>query len=118
MALNIDIAPTLLGLTGLEPSASMQGKSVLPLARGESLEWRTEFFYEHLFEHPRLPKMEGVRTDDWKYIRYVDSDPLIEELYDLRRDPQELANLAGRKSWEPVLIRLRESWAEWREKAR
>jgi len=117
LALNIDIAPTLLALAGLEPSASMQGKSVLPLARGESPGWRTEFFYEHLFEHPRLPRMEGVRTEEWKYIRYVDSDPLIEELYDLRVDPQELDNLAGRRSWEPVLARLRRSWSEWTERA-
>jgi arylsulfatase A-like enzyme len=118
MALNIDIAPTLLALAGLDPSASMQGKSLLPLARGESPEWRTEFFYEHLFEHPRLPKMEGVRTDDWKYIRYLDTDPPVEELYDLRVDPQELDNLAGRPSWEPDLARLRQSWSEWTERAR
>jgi len=118
MALNIDIAPTLLELTGLEPSASMQGESLVPLVRGEGPEWRTEFFYEHLFEHPRLPKMEGVRTEEWKYIRYVDEDPAIEELYDLGRDPQELENLAGRKEWEPVQTRLRQSWAEWRERAR
>jgi arylsulfatase A-like enzyme len=118
MALNIDIAPTLLELAGLEPSASMQGESLVPLVRGEGPEWRTDFFYEHLFEHPRLPKMEGVRTEEWKYIRYVDERPVIEELYDLGRDPQELENLAGRKEWEPVLTRLRQSWAEWQERAR
>jgi len=118
MALNIDIAPTLLTLGGLEPSASMQGQSLLPLVRGETPVWREDFFYEHLFEHPRLPKMEGVRTEEWKYIRYVDEDPAIEELYDLRRDPQELENLAGRAEWEPVLARLRQSWSEWQKKAR
>ena len=118
MALNIDIAPTLLAFAGLDPSASMQGKSLLPLVRGATPEWRTDFLYEHLFEHPRLPKMEGVRTEEWKYIRYVDEDPVIEELYDLRRDPQELENLAGRAAWEPVLSGLRQSWSEWSEKAR
>lgn len=118
MALNIDIAPTLLELGGLDPTASMQGESLLPLVRGETPEWRSEFFYEHLFEHSRLPKMEGVRTEEWKYIRYVESDPLIEELYDLRRDPQELENLAGRVEWEPVLCRLRQSSSGWQERAR
>ncbi len=117
MALNIDIAPTLLAFAGLEPSASMQGESLLPLVRGATPEWRTDFFYEHLFEHPRLPKMEGVRTEGWKYIRYVDEDPALEELYDLRRDPQELENLAGRREWAPVLDELRQSWTEWRDKA-
>jgi arylsulfatase A-like enzyme len=118
MALNIDLAPTLLELAGLEPSASMQGQSLAPLVHGDSRPWRTDFFYEHLFEHPRIPRTEGVRTEDWKYIRYVDAEPAIEELYDLRRDPQELDNLAGRSEWEPVLERLRRSWEEWRERAR
>ncbi len=118
MALNIDIAPTLLALAGLTPSASMQGESLVPLLGDGTPEWRTDFFYEHLFEHPRLPKMEGVRTGEWKYIRYVDTDPVIEELYDLRRDPQELENLAGRKDWDSILSELRHSWAEWQEKAR
>jgi arylsulfatase A-like enzyme len=118
IALNIDIAPTLLALADLEPSASMQGRSLMPLVRGAIEDWRTDFFYEHLFEHPRLPKMEGVRTEQWKYIRYLETDPVVEELYDLRRDPQELENLAGRPAWEPVLTRLRRSWSEWRERAR
>jgi arylsulfatase A-like enzyme len=118
MALNIDIAPTLLELAGLEPSASMQGRSLMPLVRGKSTEWRTGFFYEHVFEHPRIPKTEGVRTEGWKYIRYVETEPALEELYDLRRDPQELENLVGREEWTPVLDRLRQAWSDWREKAR
>jgi arylsulfatase A-like enzyme len=118
MALNIDIAPTLLELAGVRPPASMQGESLLPLLRGETTTWRTDFFYEHVFEHPRIPKTEGVRTEEWKYIRYVEADPAIEELYDLRRDPQELENLAGRQEWAPVLDELRRSWSEWRKKAR
>jgi arylsulfatase A-like enzyme len=118
MALNIDVAPTLLELAGLEPSASMQGESLVPLVRGDSPPWRTDFFYEHLFAHPRIPRTEGVRTEAWKYVRYIDEDPALEELYDLRRDPQELDDLAGRGEWEPMLQELRRSWEEWREKAR
>jgi arylsulfatase A-like enzyme len=118
LALNIDVAPTLLDLAGLEPSASMQGESLLPLVRGQPKEWRKDFFYEHVFEHPRIPKMEGVRTEDLKYIRYVDTEPVVEELYDLRRDPQELENLAGRKEWKPILDRLRQAWSAWRDAAR
>lgn len=118
MALNIDVAPTLLELAGLEPSASMQGRSLLPLVHGDSPPWRTDFFYEHLFEHPRIPRMEGVRTERWKYIRYIDEDPALEELYDLRRDPSELENLARRAEWRPMLDTLRRSWEEWRAKAR
>jgi arylsulfatase A-like enzyme len=118
MALNIDVAPTLLELVGLEPLASMQGRSLVPLLRGERPPWRSDFFYEHLFEHPRIPKTEAIRTGSWKYIRYVEAEPVVEELYDLRRDPQELDNLAGRAEWTPMLETLRRSWQEWRVRAR
>ena len=48
---------------------------------------------EHLWEFENIPPSEGVRTDEWKYLRYVDN-PSIEELYDLRVDPEETINLA------------------------
>ena len=118
MALNIDIAPTLLALAGLDPSASMQGKSVLPLVRGESPEWRTEFFYEHLFEHPRLPE-DGGRAD-----RGVEVHPLRGRGSAHRgavrpaTGPPGAREPRGAGAWEPVLTRLRQSWSEWTERAR
>ncbi len=42
-----------------------------------------------------LPRNEGIRTAHWKYIQYIDSEPLFEELYDLDADSQETSNLAA-----------------------
>jgi arylsulfatase A-like enzyme len=107
-ALNIDIAPTLLDLAGVELPASMQGRSLTPLLTGESpADWRTDFFIEHLFDHPEIPKHEGVRGERYKYARYFEQAPVYEELYDLLADPLERINLAGDPDYLEILTRLR-----------
>lgn len=115
MALNIDIAPTILDYAGVPIPDIMQGKSLIGLANGEDEPWRKEFFYEHLFEHPTIAKSEGVRTERWKYFRYIDKKPLHEELYDLKNDPLEENNLVNVKDYEEILNELRKQWKEMRE---
>jgi len=113
MTLNIDIAPTILDLAGLEIPPWMQGRSLMPLASGDPAPWREEWFYEHLFKHPTIPKNEGVRTERWKYIRYIAQDPICEELYDLDNDPVEEHNLVGSISHCQILDRLRTRRKKW-----
>jgi arylsulfatase A-like enzyme len=95
LALNIDVAPTLLELAGVATPGLMQGRSLVPLLHADDPGWRTEFFCEHLFDRADIPKSEGVRTDRWKYIRYFEQHPVYEELYDLATDPHESRNLAS-----------------------
>jgi len=95
MALNVDIAPTILELAGLKVPHEMQGRSLAPLLRGQKPEWRNDLFCEHLFEHPKIPRSEGVRTERWKYIRYFEQQPVYEELYELKNDPHETVNLSS-----------------------
>jgi arylsulfatase A-like enzyme len=118
MALNIDVAPTILSAAGVEMPARMQGQSLAPLLAGDSPEWRHEFFYEHHFNHPRIPKSEGVRTERWKYMRFVASQPLYEEMYDLAADPLEEHNLAGVPEHAATLAEMRGKWQKRREAAK
>ena len=96
----------------------MQGKSLTPFVNGRPVDnWRGDFFYEHRFAHPRIPMSEGVRTTDWKYIRYTSIDPVYEELYDLRSDPGEAHDLANDPQQAATLETLRRRWQELAEQA-
>jgi len=114
--LNIDVAPTLLDLAGIEVPATMQGRSLVPLLAGESpADWRTYFFVEHLFDHPQIPKHEGVRGERFKYARYFEQVPVYEELYDLLEDPLETRNLSGDPDYLEILEELRSLTNELRD---
>jgi arylsulfatase A-like enzyme len=105
MALNVDIAPTILELAGVEAPHEMQGRSLVPLLQGRRCKWRSDFFYEHMFEHKTIPRTEGLRTQRYKYARYIDFDH--EELYDLNEDPLETTNLAEQEKHRDILESLR-----------
>ena len=95
MTLNIDLAPTCLDLAGLRPPKAMQGQSLVPLLQGKPHGWREEFFYEHYTRRDIIPPSEGIRNGRWKYLRWMNVAPPVEELYDLASDPGEKHNLAG-----------------------
>lgn len=107
MAMNVDVPSTILDIAGLEIPASWQGKSLYSLVKGETREiGRETALLEHLWEFDNIPPSEGVRTADWKYLRYV-NDQSIEEIYDLRKDPRETKNLAQTKKYQEVLADMR-----------
>ncbi|MDB5320177.1 MAG: arylsulfatase family protein [Phycisphaerales bacterium] len=96
MALNIDLAPTLLGFADVAIPPSMQGRSWRPLLEGKPApDWRSAFFYEYFFERGyAIPTVTAVRTDTAKLIKYPGHDDWT-ELFDLQKDPYEIKNLYG-----------------------
>jgi arylsulfatase A-like enzyme len=95
MALNIDVAPTILSFAGLSAPGSMQGRDLNLVTKNEKpADWRTSFYYEHMVPIPTIPKSQGLRTADHMYIVYPESSPVYEELYDLKNDPGQEQNLA------------------------
>ncbi len=98
MALNIDIAPTFLEFAGVPVPASFQGRSLLPLLRGETpAGWREDFVYVYLWERegPMTPTILGLRTGKYSYMQYHGVWDLW-ELYDIRKDPGQRNNLLGK----------------------
>lgn len=113
IALNIDVAPTLLDLAGLPIPEQMQGKSLVPLMQTPAAPpLRSAFFYEHLFDHPRIPQSEGVVSLDKKYLIYLNTEPTYEELYDLDSDPDEVNNLAQEAAHKPLLDSMRQAFQQ------
>ncbi|NOZ24031.1 MAG: sulfatase [Planctomycetes bacterium] len=107
MALNVDIAPTILELAGVPVPNTVQGHSLRPLLDGRRVDWREDFLCEHLWKVKMIPRCEGVRTGRWKYIRYIAENPVYEQLFDLQTDPLEETNLAGDPRYQSTLRELR-----------
>ncbi len=115
MSLNLDIAPTLLDAAGLEIPAAMQGRSVYDLIHRRGMPWRRDWYYEHHdVSGGWIPRSEGVRTERWKYTKYIDNPDGFEELYDLGKDPGETRNLARAGQQREVLDALRRRYKEWK----
>jgi len=112
MILNIDLAPTLLEIAGIEAPQYMQGRSFRPLLAGGPYRPRSAFLYEYYQEEwlPGIPTMFGVRTPRWKYITYPEIRD-IDELYNLERDPHEMRNLALDPLYAPELRVMKEELA-------
>lgn len=107
MALNIDIPATILDYAGVNIPESYHGRSLVSLVsdRNATLQ-RDTVLIEHLWEFEHIPPSEGVRTNEWKYLRYV-NDKSFEELYYLPDDPKEINNLAEDMQHQGTLLALR-----------
>jgi len=135
---HVDIFPTICELLEIEPPAWLQGKSLMPLIRGEAEEIHAEIYAEVTY-HAAYEPMRAVRTRRWKYIRRFDgrTTPVLpncddslskdvwrehgwrdrpvaeEQLYDLVFDPHEACNLAADPARADVLDDMRGRLDRW-----
>ena len=113
LALNIDFAPTFLAAANVAVPDDMQGRSLLPLLRGDMTAARTSFLAEFFLGSgtPRFPTWQAVRDARWKYVRYVGM-PDMDELYDLQADPLEMTNLVHAPAAQSALRALQAELAK------
>ena len=108
IGLNVDFAPTFLDAAGLPVPADMQGRSLLPVLRGQTpADWRTSMYYRYYHDpgHHNTRAHYGVRTATHKLIYFWKKDQW--ELFDLKNDPSELHNLYGQPGHEQVTEKLK-----------
>ncbi|GHU99869.1 acetylglucosamine-6-sulfatase [Bacteroidia bacterium] len=107
MALNIDIAPTILNYCGVAVPQRVQGLDLgVYTTSGKGRIDRDKFLCEHRWATKLVAASEGIRTEGWKYFRYCDH-PGSEHLYELTVDPLEVNNLAGDPRYAKKLEELR-----------
>lgn len=108
IALNVDLAPTLLANAGIAAPATMQGRNLATLLYGRStVDWRTDFFYEHAIIQKKefIPSSQAVVSLSEKFIRWPDFQ--VEELFNLSSDPREENNHSADAAQAATLTRLR-----------
>lgn len=111
MVLNIDMAPTLLDLAGLDVSAAMDGQSLVPFLKDPEARGRENFLIEFWRYFPEnTPSYTGIRTDRFKYIEFARGRSPW--LFDLRSDPLEMHNLMGTPQGENILPQLKARLAQ------
>jgi arylsulfatase A-like enzyme len=114
----LDVTPTLLDAADIEVPESMEGRSIMPLIRGQAVEWPEEVFVQ--ISEDKVSR--AVRTHKWKYsVTAFDKDPITDSgslkyteefLYDIEADRHELTNLAGMESYRSISKILRDKLVE------
>ena len=101
--LNIDLAPTITDLAGVDPGLPADGRSLTPFLFGEQIPWRHAILEEYLgkdmLHSGGPPPYEAVQTRRQLYVEYKNG---WRELYNLRKDPWELRNIAGNPRTRPL----------------
>ena len=120
-ALNIDLAPTLLGWCGVAPRPECEGEDLAGLIAEPGAPGRDWFVYE--YDDPafsavqqgfQFPHILAVRTRRYKLIEHLESIADRSELYDLEGDGEELRNRIDDPAMAGVLRDLRGKLARWK----
>jgi arylsulfatase A-like enzyme len=135
---HVDLFPTICDVAGIEKPGRLQGKSLMPLIKGEAKAVRDEVFAEVNF-HAAYEPLRCVRTERFKYIRrllkrgkavmpncdngysktlwvdngWPDKGLVQEELYDLIFDPNEANNLINEPEMKSIANDLRRRLEKW-----
>jgi arylsulfatase A-like enzyme len=107
---NIDFAETFLEAAGLPIPLEMQGRSLVPILKGDTpADWRKSFYYQY-FEYPRphhVRPHHGVVTPRYKLVRFDTPDVDEWELFDIEQDPLELHNVFSEPPYAAVVADLK-----------
>ncbi len=113
LVLTVDMAPSLLELCGVEAPKNIHGRSWRKLVTQGDPSWRRSFLYHYNYEKqfPYTPNVRGVRTDEWKLVRYPHGDGGPDrhksELYHVACDPDERCNLINDPRCAGIAAQLR-----------
>ncbi|MDG1895917.1 MAG: sulfatase-like hydrolase/transferase [Fuerstiella sp.] len=102
----LDILPTLCGYAGVDVPESLLGKSLRPIAEGNTVaDWR-----EYVVTENHTGRM--LRSEQFKYCVYRDGG-VRESLVDMRNDPGEMQNLVASPEFKTILSRHQHYLQKW-----
>lgn len=109
-----DLGPTILEVAGITPPAWMEATSLAPALRGEEYAGREFVFSEHARDMvlQKTELMTMVRDERFKLVEFIDHED--GQLFDLREDPHEMANLWDDPGFRDRRDRLSRVISRWR----
>ncbi len=117
MVQNLDFAQTILEAAHIEAPMDMQGESLIPLLLGNDGEWTRDAVYYHYYEYPGIHMVKrhyAIITQEYKLAHfYYDVDEW--ELYDRKKDPNEMKNVIDDPAYADVVKQLKEQLVEMRK---
>jgi arylsulfatase A-like enzyme len=102
----LDLAPTALAAADAEAGLPVDGRNLLPVAAGRKPGWETVLVQGGPRNADSGWMYRGVRTSRYTYVEYRETGEV--ELYDRRRDPHQLRNVAGSDAYTAVQAELRD----------
>ncbi|MGB5820129.1 MAG: sulfatase [Saonia sp.] len=116
MVQNLDFAQTFLDAAQIDAPEDMQGESLMPLLTGNNADWDRDAVYYHYYEYPAVHQVKrhyGIVTIDYKLAHfYYDIDEW--ELYDRKKDPNEMNNVYNDLAYADVVAELKTKLAALR----
>ena len=116
MVQNLDFAQTLLEAAQIEAPDDMQGESLMPLLEENNAAWTRDAVYYHYYEYPSVHMVKrhyGIVTKEYKLVHfYYDVDEW--ELYDRKKDPNEMKNEYDNPAYQEIVLELTEKLEELR----
>jgi arylsulfatase A-like enzyme len=100
----VDLYPTILDLCGLPPNDVVVGRSLKPLLKNPTLQWRYPAFTFKKVDR------KSLQYGPYRYIEYEDGSM---ELYDHRKDPDEWINLAEEPEQKQVIQNLQAMFEDY-----
>ena len=114
---NLDFAETFLDAAGLPAPAEMQGRSFVPVLKGQTpADWRKAFYYQY-YEYPAPHHVRphyGVITDRYKLVQFYGTGEDYTELFDLEKDPHEMKSVFGQPDYASTEKELQSELARLR----
>jgi len=103
----LDLFPTLCEWAGLPTHPSVEGRNLVPMLRSSRNKGRQSVFLAY------RNVQRGIRTDDWKLIRYNAGGQQRLQLFDLRNDPWEMRDLASSAKYAGQIRNLDAELKQW-----
>ena len=117
---NIDFAPTFLDIADAEKPQQMVGTSLLPIMSkgGKTPKGWRKYLYYHYYDCPaehNVKRHDGVSDGRYKLLHFYGKWGSYDELFDLKKDPNELRNVVAEKKYAKHLTRLQKQLDAFRQ---